>query len=273
MIKAKLNNGVEIPYVGLGVYRMDDNQASEDAIMYALSQGYRHLDTASYYHNEDAVGRAIKKSGIPREEIFVTTKVWNEDQRQNKVREAFEESLRKLDTNYIDLYLIHWPVVDKIQETWKVLEGLYKDGLVKAIGVSNFKDHHLETLKEISTISPAINQVELHPFFNQQSILDYCKKEGIQLEAWSPLGASKTDLLKEPLLVKLSEKYDKSPAQIVLRWNFQRDVVIIPKSSNKERLVQNMNIFDFNLTEDDMNQINSLDKGLRLGSDPDTFTF
>ena len=273
MEKAKLNNGIEIPYVGLGVYRMDDSEASENIIVYALSQGYRHLDTASYYNNEDAVGRAVKKSGIPREELFITTKVWNEDQRQSRVKEAFEDSLRKLDTDYIDLYLIHWPVADKIQETWKVLEELYKSGKVKAIGVSNFKEHHLETLKEISTVTPAVNQVELHPYLIQQSILDYCKKEGIQMEAWSPLGASKTDLLKEPIIVNLADKYCKSPAQIILRWDFQRDVVIIPKSSNKERLIQNISIFDFSLTDEEMSQINSLDKGFRLGSDPDSFDF
>lgn len=273
MEKAKLNNGIEIPYVGLGVYRMEDTKESEAAIEYALSVGYRHIDTAAYYFNEDAVGRAIKKSGIPRNEIFITSKVWNEDQRKGKVKEAFEESLKKLGTDYLDLYLIHWPVADKIQETWKIFEELYKSGKVKAIGVSNFKEHHLETLKEVSTITPAINQVELHPYLNQQAILDYCKKAGIQLEAWSPLGASKTDLLKEKIIVDIASKYHKSPAQVILRWNYERGIVVIPKSSNKGRLVENISIFDFKLTDDDIKQINSLDKGLRLGSDPDNFTF
>jgi len=271
---AILNNGKKIPFIGLGVYRMEHNEESVDIINYALSEAkYRHLDTASYYKNEDIVGKAIQKSGIPREELFITTKVWNDDQRNGTVREAFEKSLKELKLDYVDLYLVHWPVADKFVETWHILEDLYKSGRVKSIGVSNFKEHHLETLKESATILPVINQVESNPYLTQEPLLNYCKKNNIQMAAWAPLGAGKVNLLKEPILVDLAKKHDKSAAQIILRWNFQRGVVAIPKSSNKDRLKQNIDIFNFELSADDINQINSLNKNQRKGADPDTFDF
>lgn len=274
MEKAKLNNGNIMPYIGLGVYRMDDTVASEDIIAYAIAEaGYRHIDTAAYYNNEDIVGRAIKKSGIAREDIFVTTKVWNDDQRNDRVKEAFEDSLKKLDLDYVDLYLIHWPVANKFVETWRILEDIYKSGRAKAIGVSNFKEHHLETLKRASTIVPATNQVETHPYLSQEPLLNYCKENQIQVVAWSPLGAGKIGLLDEKILYDLAQKHKKSPAQIILRWDYQRGVVAIPKSSNKERLKQNLDIFDFSLSDEDMKQISSLNKDQRLGADPDNFPF
>jgi len=273
MEKAKLNNGILMPYIGMGVFRMEDNNDSQKAIEYALKAGYRHIDTAAIYKNEDAVGKAIKESGVLRQDIFVTTKLWNDDMRSGKVEEAFEESLKKLGLDYIDLYLIHWPVKEKYVEAWKKLEGIYKSGRVRAIGVSNFKEHHLEELKKVSTVVPAVNQIELHPYLIQQSVLDYCNKSGILVEAWSPFAANKTNLLKENILVDLAKKYNKTPAQIILRWDYQRNVIVIPKSSNEGRLKENLNIFDFKLTDSEIIQINSLNKNMRVGSDPDNFDF
>jgi len=273
MKKAKLNNGIEMPYVGLGVFRMDDNKETEKTIETALSIGYRHIDTAAYYLNEDAVGRAIRKSSIKRNEIFITTKLWNDDQRSGKIERAFEDSLRKLGTDYIDLYLIHWPVAGKFVETWQKMERIYENGRIKAIGVSNFKEHHLEALKKASSIIPAVNQIELHPYLIQEPILDYCKKEGIQTEAWSPFAANKTNLFEENILREIAAKHSKTPAQIILRWDIQREVIVIPKSSNRNRLEENINIFDFELSEEDVRRINSLDKKERIGADPDNFNF
>lgn len=273
MKEAKLNNGDKIPYIGLGVYRMDNPEADEAAILKALSIGYRHIDTAAYYNNEETVGRAIKKSGIPRDEIFVTTKVWNDDQRADRVEEAIEESLKKLDLDYVDLYLIHWPVADKFVETWSILEKMYKKGKAKAIGVSNFKEHHIDTLLKTATIKPATNQIELHPYLSQRDLVEYCHKKKIVIEAWSPLGANKTGLLDEPILKDLAQKYSKSSAQIVLRWDYQRGIVAIPKSSNPVRQKENISIFDFELDNDEMDKIYSLNRDQRLGADPDNFPF
>ena len=273
MEKAKLNNGTLMPYIGLGVFRMEDNSETQQAIETALEVGYRHIDTAAIYQNEDSVGQAIKNSGIPRQEIFLTTKLWNDDMRSGKVEEAFEASLKKLGTDYVDLYLIHWPVKEKFVDAWLKMEKIYKSGRAKAIGVSNFKEHHLDELKKVSTIVPAVNQIELHPYLIQQSVLDYCNKAGIHAEAWSPFSANKTNLLKEKILVDLANKYDKTTAQIILRWNYQRNVIVIPKSSNKGRLIENLNFFDFKLTDAEIQQINSLNKNMRVGSDPDNFDF
>ena len=271
--KVKLNNGAEMPWVGLGVFRMDNNDETQAIIEKALAMGYRHIDTAAFYDNEEAVGKALKNSGIPREEVFVTTKVWNENQRQGTVKQAFEDSLRKLDTEYIDLYLIHWPVPGKFKETWKILEEIYSTGRVKTIGVSNFKKHHLEELKEISTITPAVNQIELHPYLTQQDDLEYCNQQGIRVEAWSPFAANKFDLFKEKVLVDIADKHKKTTAQVILRWDYQRGVVVIPKSSNEKRLAANIDIFDFELSAEEIAQINALNKNKRVGSDPDNFNF
>ncbi|MDR2955625.1 MAG: aldo/keto reductase [Prevotella sp.] len=273
MEKVKLNNGVEMPWVGLGVFRIEDNKEAERVVETALSVGYRHIDTAMYYLNEEAVGKAIRKSGIPREEIFVTTKMWNDDQRSGKVKEAFDASMKRLDIDYIDLYLIHWPVEGKFIETWKKFEEIYATGKVKAIGVSNFKAHHLEALAKESKITPAVNQIELHPYLIQEDDLNYCKKAGIRTGAWSQFAANQTGLLDEKILTGLAGKYSKSPAQIILRWNYQRGVVTIPKSANEKRMAENLNIFDFSLTDEDIKAINSLNKNMRIGPDPDHVDF
>lgn len=273
MEKVKLNNGVEMPCIGLGVFRIEDNKEAERVVETALSVGYRHIDTAMYYHNEEAVGKAIRNSGIPRKEIFVTTKMWNADQRSGKVKEALEASLKRLNLDYIDLYLIHWPVEGKYIETWKKFEEIYHSGKVKAIGVSNFKQHHLETLAKESTITPAVNQIELHPYLIQENDLNYCKKVGIQTEAWSQFAANQAGLFDEKILVELGGKYSKSPAQIILRWDYQRGVVTIPKSANENRMKQNLDIFDFSLTDEEIKNINSLNRNLRVGPDPDHVDF
>lgn len=271
--KIQLNNGVEIPSVGLGVFRIEDNKEAQRVVETALAVGYRHVDTAMIYQNEEAVGKAIKASGIPREEIFVTTKLWNADQREGKVKEALEASLKKLGTDYIDLYLIHWPVANKIQDAWKKMEQLYNSGKIRAIGVSNFKAHHLDKLKEVSDFVPAVNQIELHPYLIQQADLNYCNRAGIRVEAWSPFAANKTDLFEERILIALADKYAKTPAQVILRWDYQRGVIVIPKSANENRMRENLDIFDFSLSDDEVVLINSLNKDKRVGADPDNFDF
>lgn len=272
MENVTLNNGVLMPCIGLGVYRVENKEA-EKIVETALSVGYRHIDTAMYYHNEEAVGKAIKKSGIPRGDIFVTTKMWNADQRSGKVQEAFEASLEKLGLDYIDLYLIHWPVEGKFVDTWKKFEEIYKSGKVKAIGVSNFLPRHLDELLKAATVTPAVNQIELHPYLIQQETLDYCKKAEIQVEAWSQFAANQTGLFDEQILTDIAKSHSKSPAQVILRWDYQRGVVTIPKSANKERMKQNLDIFDFELTDDEIQKINSLDKNLRVGPNPDKVDF
>lgn len=271
--KATLNNGLEMPFIGLGVFRMEDNENSEHAILEALRIGYRHIDTAAYYKNEETVKKAIQKSGIPREEIFITTKLWNDEQRSGKVTEALEESLRKLGTTYIDLYLIHWPVPEKFLQTWKIFEEIYKSGKSKAVGVSNFKVYHLETLQQESDLIPAVNQIECHPYLNQEETIAYCMENNIRPEAWSPFAANQTGLLEEKLLNAIGEAHNKTAAQIILRWDFQRGVVTIPKSSNPKRLQENIDIFDFELTGKEMELIGSLNKNKRIGPDPDHVTF
>jgi len=273
MEKTKLNNGVEMPWVGLGVFRIEDNNEAERVVKTALSVGYRHIDTAMYYHNEEAVGKAIKESGIPRDEIFVTTKMWNADQRSGKVKEAFEASLNKLGLDYLDLYLIHWPVEGKFVDTWKKFEEIYHSGKVKAIGVSNFKQRHLETLLHATEVIPAVNQIELHPYMTQESDVVFCKEMGIQPEAWSQFAANQTGLFEEKVLVELAAKYSKSPAQIILRWDYQRGIVTIPKSANEKRMKENLDIFNFNLTEEEVKSISSLNKNKRIGPDPDHVDF
>lgn len=273
MKHAGLNNGVKMPYVGLGVFRLDDLAEAERVVRVALEAGYRHVDTAAVYGNEQAVGRAVRASGVGREELFITTKLWNEDQRSGKVEEAFEMSLRKLEVDYVDLYLIHWPVKEKFVETWAKMEAIYQSGRARAIGVSNFKKHHLETLRARQQVVPAVNQIELHPYLIQQEDLDYCRTQGIQVEAWSPFAANKTGLLQESVLRQLGEKHRKSPAQIVLRWNYQRGVVVIPKSAHVGRLQENLDIFDFELSASDMEAVSGLNQNRRVGSDPDNFNF
>lgn len=267
----KLNNGIDMPWFGLGVYKAEDGEEVERAVLTAIEAGYRSIDTAAFYHNEAGVGRAIKASGVPREELFVTTKVWNDQQGYESTLKAFEESRQKLGLDYVDLYLIHWPGKDKFKDTWRALEKLYQDGLVKAIGVSNFHIHHLKELMETSDIKPVINQVELHPRLNQKELRAFCKEENIQIEAWSPL--MRGQLFDHPTIQELSDKYKKSPAQIILRWDLQHGIVTIPKSVTPKRIKENGDVFDFELTSEDIEAIDRLDEGQRIGPDPDEFIF
>ncbi|SCW31261.1 Aldo/keto reductase [Paenibacillus tianmuensis] len=265
-----LNNGVRMPWLGLGVWKTKEGDEVVQAVQHALEAGYRSIDTAAVYGNEAGVGQAIQASSIPRDQLFVTTKVWNADQGYDSTLRAFEESRRKLQLEVIDLYLVHWPVKGKYKETWKALEKLYKDGVVRAIGVSNFKVHHLEDLLQDSEIVPAVNQVEFHPLLIQQELRTFCKEHKIQLEAWSPLMQGNLDM---PLLSELADKYGKTPAQIILRWDLQNGVVTIPKSIRESRIRENIDVFNFTLSDDDIARLNGLNQDRRFGPDPDHIDF
>lgn len=266
-----LHNGVKMPWFGLGVFKVKEGSEVVDSVKAAIKNGYKSIDTAAVYQNEEGVGQAIKEAGVPREELFITTKVWNADQGYETTLNAFETSMEKLGLEYLDLYLIHWPVAGKYKETWKALEKLYKDGRVRAIGVSNFHVHHLKDLMADAEIKPMVNQVEYHPHLAQTELLEFCKAEGIQMEAWSPL--KQGELLSEPTIVEIAEKHGKSPAQIILRWDLQNGVVTIPKSIKEHRIVENADVFNFELTAEDMDCLNSLNKDERVGPDPDNFDF
>jgi methylglyoxal/glyoxal reductase len=265
-----LSNGVKMPWVGLGVFKVTEGEEVIQSVKAAIKNGYISIDTAAIYGNEEGVGQAIKDSGVPREDLFITTKLWNSEQGYESTLKAFETSLTKLGLDYLDLYLIHWPGKDKYKETWKAFEKLYKEGRVRAIGVSNFQVHHLEDLISSAEIKPMVNQVEFHPHLTQKELLAYCKNEGIQLEAWSPLKQGK--LLSEPVLEDLAHKYNKSVAQVILRWDLQHGVVTIPKSIKEHRIIENADIFDFELSTEDMDKIDGLNQDSRAGSHPDTMS-
>ncbi|MFA5449838.1 MAG: aldo/keto reductase [Clostridia bacterium] len=265
----KLNNGVEIPILGLGVYL--SGKDTYTAVRTALDEGYRHIDTAMVYENESDVGRAVKDSGIAREDIFITTKLWNDDMRANNVRGAAEKSLALLGLDYIDLYLIHWPVAGKFMPSYKVMEDLYRKGMFRAIGVSNFLSHHMDALLKETEVVPAVNQIEIHPYLTNQTEIDYCKAKGIAPEAWAPLARGKA--VKDKTIKAIAKKYNKTPAQIVIRWHIQRGVIVIPKSVTSKRIAENAKVFDFLLSAEDISAINALNMGLRTGPDPDTFDF
>lgn len=269
--KTKLNNGVEMPWLGLGVFRSEEGIEVENAVKVALQNGYRSIDTAAIYQNEKGVGKAIIESEVKREDIFLTSKVWNSEQGYQTTIAAFEESLEKLQTSYLDLYLIHWPKGRKSVETWKALEELYKKGRIKAVGISNFLVHHLENFLPECKIIPAINQVEFHPELIQPDLLKYCQLKGIQLEAWAPIMKGRVNNI--PVMQELAEKYEKTPVQIVLRWDIQKGVVTIPKSVKSERIISNANIFDFEISPEDMAKIDRLDQNKRIGFHPDHITF
>lgn len=266
-----LHNGVQMPYVGLGVYKVEEGQQAENTVKAALELGYRSIDTAAFYQNEEGVGRAIAASGIDRSDIFVTTKVWNSDQGYDNTLRAFESSMEKLNLDYLDLYLIHWPVQGKYKDTWRAMEKLYKEGRVKAVGVSNFTIHHLEDLANQSELKPVVNQVELHPRLSQPELREYCKQKEIAVEAWSPIARGR--VLADPILQEIADKHNKSAAQVVLRWHLQNDVVIIPKSVNPSRLKENIDLFDFELSAEEMKTVNSMNRNERFGPDPDHFDF
>jgi len=263
----KLHNGVEIPVIGLGVFKVPEGESVYDAVRSALDIGYRHIDTASFYQNETGVGRAIADSGIPREEIFVTTKVWNDEQGYDETLLAIDQSLQRLGMDYVDLYLIHWAVPGKYKDTWRALEEINKNGKARAIGVSNFLPHHLEDLMADANIKPMINQIELHPQLTNVATREFCKENDIAVEAWAPIG--KASYLDDPVLQELSKKYDKTAAQVILRWHYQNGTIIIPKSVRASRQKENADIFDFELSSDDMNIIDGMNIDNRLGSHPD----
>lgn len=268
---AVLNNGLRIPWLGLGVYQAEDGPEVENAVKYALEVGYRSIDTASVYGNEIGVGKAIRESVIPREEIFVTTKVWNEDQRQKRTLAAFEESLERLGLDYVDLYLVHWPVKGFYKETWKEMEKILASGGAKAIGVSNFLVNNLKDILADCMVVPAVNQMECHPYLLQPELLAFCKANDIRMEAWSPL--MQGNIVSVPLLKVLATKYKKTPAQITLRWNLQHGIVTIPKSVTPSRIKENSEIFDFEISSHDMLALDALDQGKRFGPDPADFSF
>lgn len=267
----KLSNGVEMPYFGLGVFQMDEGSEVINSIIYALDNGYRHIDTAALYRNEKGVGEAIRQSSVDRKGIFVTSKVWNSDQGYDKTLKAFDRSMEKLGFDYLDLYLIHWPVKGKYKETWRALEQLYKQGRVRSIGISNFLKHHIEDIKQSAEIIPMVNQMEFHPYLVQHDLIDYCNENNIRYEAWSPL--MQGQILSDDTIKKLADKYNKTTAQIILRWDLQKGVITIPKSVKKERIVSNSQIFDFEISAEDMKLIDGLDKNKRIGPDPDNFDF
>lgn len=266
-----LNNGVEMPQFGFGVFQSAVGRETYQAVLWALEAGYRHIDTAMIYGNEADVGQAIIDSGVPREKIFLTTKLWNEDMRQDRQEQAFQDSLKRLQVDYVDLYLIHWPVRGKYHESWKILEKLYATGKARAIGVSNFQISHLDTILADAQIVPAVNQIELHPQLTQEPLDAYCRSKGIAVQAWSPLGGGV--LLRDPTLAEIGAKYNKTTAQVILRWDLQRGIITIPKSVHQDRIISNTEVFDFELSAEDMDRISALNLDRRTGADPDTFKF
>lgn len=271
-----LNNGLKMPLVGYGVFRVPEGDDLAEAVKTAIAKGYRSIDTAQVYRNEESVGRgiraAIEEGLVTREELFITSKVWNDGLSYEETLAAYDSSLEKIGLDYLDLYLVHWPGIDQnYLEVYKALEKIYQAGRVRSIGVSNFHVHHLESLLKETTVVPVINQIEFHPHLTQEEVRAYCKDKGIQVEAWSPL--MNGSLLEEALIQELASKYGKTPAQIVLRYDVQHDVVTIPKTMTPARMTENLAVFDFALTEQEMTQLDAMNDGLRCGPDPEKFNF
>jgi diketogulonate reductase-like aldo/keto reductase len=266
-----LNNGVEMPQLGFGVWQVPDDEA-EQAVATALEAGYRSIDTAAIYGNEEGTGKAITASGLPREDVFVTTKLWNSEQGYDSTLRAFDTSLEKLGLDYVDLYLIHWPTParDRYVDTYKAFEKLYSEGRVRAIGVSNFLPEHVKRLIEETSVIPAVNQIELHPHLQQHAAREYHAEQGIRTEAWSPLGSGK-GLLEVPAIIAIAQKHNRTPAQIVLRWHIQSGNIVIPKSVTPSRIRENIEVFDFSLDTEDLAAISALNEDRRLGPDPAAF--
>ena len=276
--KLTLSNGVGIPILGFGTYKIEDDEIVLNSVREAIKAGYRHIDTASFYKNEENVGNGIreglKHTGLKRKDIFVTTKVWNTEQGYENTLNAFNNSLQRLNMDYVDLYLIHWPVTkdyadtwqSRIKETWKAMEKLYKEGKIRAIGVSNFLVHHLEELMSSCEIKPMVNQIEFHPGHNQKETVEFCKKHGMVVEAWSPLGRGV--ILENEFLSEIAKRYNRTIAQICLRWIIQQGIVALPKSVTLERIKSNFEIFDFELSEEDMDKITNMEPAGYSGSDP-----
>lgn len=274
----KLNNGIDIPWVGFGTWQTPSGEVTVNSVKKAIETGYRHIDTAAAYKNEGSVGQAIKESGVNREDLFVTSKLWNTERGYEKTKAAFEQTLKELGTDYLDLYLIHWPAVsaqfdnwEEINlETWKAMTELYKDGKIKAIGVSNFKTHHLEALVQ-TEVKPMVNQIEYHIGHTQDDIVDFCKKHDILIEAWSPIGSGR--LLEDATLKEIAQKYDKSVAQLSIRYVLQNGVLPLPKSVTPERIEENTHLFDFEISDEDMKKLDAMENVGFSGMNPDEVDF
>lgn len=268
----ELNTGIAMPAVGFGTYLIAPGEETQRAVSAALAAGYRHIDTAAAYKNEQSAGAAVQASGVGRNDLFVTTKLWNADVRKGKTLQAFEKSMELLGLETLDLYLIHWPA-DGYVDAWLAMEELHKQGRIKAIGVSNFQQHHIETLLEVATVTPAVNQIECHPYLSQEPLRKYCESKGILCEAWSPFGGKGGRVLKDKTIAGLAAKHGVAPGQVVLRWLLQRGFSVNPKSVHEERMRQNLDVFGFELNDADMQTIAGLNKDKRIGPDPDNFKF
>ncbi|MEZ0480277.1 aldo/keto reductase [Planococcus sp. SSTMD024] len=262
-----LHNGVEMPRFGLGVYKMTDKEAAVEAMVKAIQTGYKAIDTAAVYDNEAEVGEAVRAGGVPREELFITSKVWNTDQGYDQTLRAFEASLKRLDMDYLDLYLTHWAIPDTFEETYRAIERLYDEKLIRAAGVSNHQQHHLEKILAKANTKPMVNQIELHPQLTQEPLREFCAAQDIAVTSWSPLARGR--LLEDPVLSKIGIKYGKSVAQTIIRWHLQNDLIVIPKSVTPSRIVENADVFDFELSEEELKQISALNQDWRSGTHPD----
>ncbi|MBE1554942.1 aldo/keto reductase [Sporosarcina limicola] len=265
----ELANGIAMPQLGLGVYKMTNPEQTFEAISFAIETGYRAIDTAAIYENERETGEAVRHARIPREQLFITSKVWNTDQGYDATLRAFETSLEKLGLDYLDLYLTHWPITGKFVDTYKAIERLYDEKLIRATGVSNHHAHHLEKILVKANVAPMVNQIEVHPQLTQEPLRKFCNDNGIAITSWSPLARGK--FLAEPTLLTIGEKYNKTTAQIIIRWHLQNNLIVIPKSVTPERIRENSEVADFILTSEDMEMINALNQDERTGTDPDTF--
>ena len=269
--KKTLANGVEMPRLGLGVYKMTEPAEAVEAMTAALEAGYLAIDTASLYGNEVQVGEAVRASGVKRENLFITSKVWNTDQGYDETLRAFEKTLENLKVEYLDLYLTHWPVDGKFTDTYRAIERLYEEKLIRVPGVSNHHRHHLEAVFAKANVKPMVNQIELHPYLSQEPLREFCQEENIAVTAWSPLARGK--LLEEPVVKRIAEAHGKAPAQVVIRWHLQHDIIVIPKSVRPERVRSNADVFNFTLTGEEMQQLDALNRNERTGKDPDNMDF
>ncbi|ANU23938.1 aldo/keto reductase [Planococcus donghaensis] len=266
----KLHNGVEMPRFGLGVYKMTDKEAAVEAMITAIREGYKAIDTATIYDNEAEVGEAVRNSGVKREELFITSKVWNTDQGYDETLRAFEASLKRLDFDYLDLYLTHWAIEGTYVDTYRAIQRLYDEKLVRSIGVSNHHEHHLEKILATANTKPMVNQIELHPQLTQVPLRNYCETNDIAVTSWSPLARGR--LLEDPVLLEIAKQHNKSIAQVIIRWHLQSDLIVIPKSVKPSRIQENAHVFDFSLSQEEMKMIDELNQEWRSGTNPDDIT-